>query len=289
MQAITAIALTDVHPGKSKEGRTVVRVIILDLDDTLVDDVNATREAIALTLVGLRLPASHEAVGTALTHIRRLWARHPHRHTGPLTQVSAWEALWLPTENTGLPEPAATSLPVHEHRVWGTVLATLGGDVREAPSAALAFRQARHSLLRLLPGAREALHTMQREQRLWLATNGLPRHQRAKLNATGLDSYFDRVLISGELGSAKSEPAFAATVRAMLEQDGAGVCMVVGDSFIHDVGLATHGGWAAVHLCRTSPCPAQAGVSHVSSLADAAARCYCPARAESVSDGYPTS
>jgi FMN phosphatase YigB (HAD superfamily) len=264
-----------------------VRVIIVDLDDTLVDDVYATREAIALTLAGLRLPASHEAVDTALTNIRRLWAGHPHRHTGSLTHVSAWEALWLPTENTGLPKPAATSLAVHEHRVWGTVLAALGGDVREAPSAALAFRQARHSLLRLLPGAREALDTMERKHHLWLATNGLPIHQRAKLNATGLDPYFDRVLISGELGWAKSEPAFAATVRAMLEQDGAGVCMVVGDSSIHDVGLATHGDWAAVHLCRTSSCPAQAGVSHVSSLADAAERCYCPARAESVNDGYP--
>lgn len=268
-----------VRHGKCREGITVVRVIIVDLDDTLVDDVNATREAIALTLTGLGLPASGEAVDTALTHIRRLWAGHPHRHTGSLRHVSAWEALWLPTDSTGLPEPAATSLPVHEHHVWGTVLAALGGDVREAPSAALAFRQCRQRLLRLLPGAREGLHAMRGKHRLWLATNGLPIHQRAKLDATRLVSCFDRVLISGELGSAKSEPAFAEAVRALLERDGTGVCMVVGDSPIHDVGLAIQGGWAAVHLCRMSPCPAQAAaevrVSHISSLAGAAAYCCC--------------
>src|SRR5262249_32595103 len=153
---------------------------------TLVDDTEATRETVTLTLQAARLPAGHEAVDNALRHIRKRWARHPHRHTGPLTCISAWEALWLPTESTGLPKPVTESLAIHERQVWEAVLPSLGGDAHEAPATAATFRRLRHSLLRPLPGAHDALNILGRRHSLWLATNGLPIHQRAKLVATGL-------------------------------------------------------------------------------------------------------
>ncbi|WP_157739848.1 hypothetical protein [Micromonospora narathiwatensis] len=69
-----------------------MNVLVLDLDDTLVDDTRATRESVAQVLMSLNLAADSRAVDQALSHIRKMWSRHPHRHTGPLASVSGWEA-----------------------------------------------------------------------------------------------------------------------------------------------------------------------------------------------------
>ncbi|NBE82150.1 HAD family hydrolase [Micromonospora rubida] len=253
--------------------------MILDLDDTLIDDVRAAREAVVHTLSTVALPNDVETTELALRFIRKLWKAHPHRHTGPLAHVSGWEALWLPRENTGLPEPVIESLRQHEIRVWRAILDSRRGDLDKASTAVRAYRVFRHEHVRSLPGIHATLNLLRRNHRLWLATNGLPAHQRRKLSGAALTGFFDRILVSGEVGAAKSNPVFASVTGRALAQDELGVCLVVGDSVTQDLGLASNGGWAAAHICPAGWCDAtvasrEAAVTHVPSLSHVV--CECP-------------
>ncbi|MFI7510526.1 HAD family hydrolase [Micromonospora aurantiaca] len=256
-----------------------MNVLVLDLDDTLVDDIHATRESVAQALALENLAADSKVVDQALSHIRKMWSRHPHRHTGPLTSVSGWEALWLPTTGSGLPTAVADSLEIHAIQVWGTILESLRGDPGQAIAMARAFRACRRRAVRLLPGVESGLELLGRKHRLWVATNGLPAQQRMKIAVTGLEALLDRILISGEVGVTKAEPGFAATVGRSLRQDGQQVCLIVGDSASQDLRLAGNGGWPAAHICPEGECavdtPRGVAVTHAPSLAQVSVRCDC--------------
>ncbi|WP_155247729.1 HAD family hydrolase [Salinispora arenicola] len=273
------------NPDCMPKGRGCLKVMILDLDDTLIEDVQAARQAVVQTLSAVALPADDETIELALRFIKKMWKAHPHRHTGPLTHVSGWDALWLPRENTGLPEPVIDSLREHEIHVWRAILASRRGYLAKASTAAHTYRAIRHQYIRPLPNTQTALKHLRRNHRLWLATNGLPAHQRQKLSEAALTRLFDRILVSGEVGAAKSNPAFASAIRHALTQDGLQVCLVIGDSVTHDLGLASNGGWAAAHMCP-SRCDAttenrRALVTHVSSLAHIICECLPPPLCES--------
>jgi HAD superfamily hydrolase (TIGR01549 family) len=259
------------------------QVQLLDLDDTLIPDEPATRQAIRVTLEDLDLPADDAGVDIVLGHARRAWQAHPHRRSSGLAEVSSWEALWLTPPGGTLSRPVTASLVGHDEHVWTAVLAELGADPGAAVKTALAYRDQRRALLRPMPGVVDALDTLAGRHRLWLVTNGATAHQRAKLDACGLARYFERVFVSAEVGNAKVKPGFAAAVHAALDADNLQACLVIGDSITNDVSLARHGGWPALHICRTSPCDdanREPDVPHASSLADASTHCRCPADTE---------
>jgi putative hydrolase of the HAD superfamily len=87
-------------------------------------------------------------------------------------------------------------------------LVGLGFDLPDL-AAALAdrYRDLRESRCRVFPGALEALaHLRARGVRLAMMTNGTAADQRRKIDRFGLDRYFDRILIEGELGVGKPHP-----------------------------------------------------------------------------------
>lgn len=257
-----------------------MKVLIIDLDDTLIEDVDAARGSVVRTLSAVDLPTDDEMRELAMRIIRKMWKAHPHRHAGPLAHVSGWEALWLPREGTGLPEPIIESLRQHEIQVWRAILDSCQGNPAKASTAAQAYRSFRHDRIRPLPGARAALESLRRNHRLWLATNGLPAHQHRKFSEATLTGFFDRILISGEIGAAKSNPIFASVIRQALTRDELRVCLVIGDSATQDLQLAGNGGWAAAHICLPGSCEATvaasetAAVTHVPSLIHVV--CECP-------------
>ncbi|GAB3066350.1 hypothetical protein GCM10027186_17910 [Micromonospora schwarzwaldensis] len=218
-------------------------------------------------------------IDNAFTHIRKMWSRHPHRRTGPLAAVSGWEALWLPHEGSGLPAAVDGSLRVYETQVWTTIIESMHGDPTQAPAAARAFRAYRRGALRLLPGVEDGLESLRKDHALWVATNGLPAQQRMKLAATRLTPIFDRVWISGEVGAAKADPAFAAALQRAVRQNGQKICFVIGDSATQDLALAGNGSWPAAHICRNQTCsvevPAEAAVAHAAALDQVDLVCGC--------------
>ncbi|GIJ30644.1 hydrolase [Micromonospora qiuiae] len=256
-----------------------MNVIVLDLDDTLVDDTRATRESVAQVLASESLAADSEAVDQAMSYIRKMWSRHPHRHTGPLTAVSGWEALWLPITDSGLPAAVADSLRRHEIQVWEAIIESLHGDPGRAAAVARTFRACRRRALRLLPDVNAGLELLGRNHALWVATNGLPTQQRSKIKATGLNPLLDRVLISGEVGLRKADPGFAEAIGRLLRSSGQRVCLVVGDSTTQDLQLADNGGWPAAHICSEIACAVEVlfgvAVAHGPSLAQVGMSCDC--------------
>ncbi|MFD6757255.1 MULTISPECIES: HAD family hydrolase [Micromonospora] len=254
-----------------------MNVLVLDLDDTLIDDTRASRESLAEALGSIDLPADSTAVDKAMSHIRKSWSRHPHRHHGPLTSVSGWDALWLPTTGSGLPTAVADSLHTHELRVWETIIESLRGDPGQAVEVARTFRALRRRALRLLPGVESGLERLGREHQLWVATNGLPAHQRMKIAATGLERLFEQVLISGEIGVSKADPRFATEVGRSLH--GRQICLIVGDSATQDLQLAGNGCWPAAHVCGEGACavdtPHAVAVTHAPSLGQVYTCCGC--------------
>ncbi|SCL13069.1 putative hydrolase of the HAD superfamily [Micromonospora nigra] len=256
-----------------------MNVLILDLDDTLVDDTLATRESVVQVLASAGMAADATTVDQALSHIRKMWSRHPHRHTGPLTSVSGWEALWLPRRGSGLPATVEASLDMHAIQVWATIMESLGGNPDQAITMARDFRTCRRRALRLLPDVDSGMEMLGRKHSIWVATNGLPAQQHMKIAATGLKPLLDRILISGEIGVTKADPRFAAAVGRLLRQDGQQLCLVVGDSTTQDLRLADNGGWPAAHICPEGECaagtPHGPAVHHGPSLAQVRMRCDC--------------
>lgn len=83
-----------------------------------------------------------------------------------------------------------------------------------------------------------------------VVTNGAAAQQRRKLRKLGLREHFKEVVISEEVGIAKPEPGiFLEASRRLWSLPGE--CIVVGDSWTHDIEGARRSGMQAVHLVRT--------------------------------------
>ncbi|MBA8926036.1 putative hydrolase of the HAD superfamily [Kutzneria viridogrisea] len=99
-------------------------------------------------------------------------------------------------------------------------------------------------------------------------TNASGPHQRAKIAAVGLSEFFDEVVIAGELGVAKPDPAIFRTACLDLGVDLAET-VHVGDRLDLDAIGARDAGMHGVWLNRTGESgPAPSGVSTISSLAE---------------------
>jgi 2-haloacid dehalogenase len=86
----------------------------------------------------------------------------------------------------------------------------------------------------LMEGAREFLDYLKGKYTMILATNGLAWVQRARLRKAGLESYFDRVAISQELGCHKPMPEFFSRALEGYDYRKEDVLMI-GDSLASDM------------------------------------------------------
>jgi putative hydrolase of the HAD superfamily len=212
------------------------RVILLDLDDTILDDTGgaagsweqAAREAGAPPEL---LPAIREAGAW-------FWS-DPDRH------------------RTG-----RADLLVARRTIVETALERLGlPDDGFAERLAMRLNELRDAAIVPLPGAVEALDELRAQGvTLGLITNGSALHQRWKLDRFGLARHFDYIGIEGEAGIGKPEPeAFLRALRALETQPAD--CWMVGDNLTYDVGgaqaLGIHAIWLDVRG-RGLPDPAPA-------------------------------
>ena len=140
--------------------------------------------------------------------------------------------------------------PAYRRETWRLALADQGVD-DDALATALGERvaderRARHAVFADVGAALERLHG---EWRLGLLTNGASCLQREKLAASGLAGHFDAVVISGDFGAGKPEPAI---FRHALDRLGHthGRAVMVGDSLARDVRGALAAGLDAVWLTR---------------------------------------
>ena len=231
------------------------RALLLDLDDTLISDVPAAAATFAATAAFAASRRELDATalaGAARQRARELWRATPvHRHCDQI-QISSWEGLWCRFEGDDEDTRWLRGWsPTYRRDTWLHALADQGIEDR-----ALALelgerfgieRRARHEVFGDVEAALDALGG---EYALALVTNGAPCLQREKLAASGLAERFDAVVVSGELGIGKPDPAIFAHALAALDCDAAASAMV-GNSLEHDIAGALRAGLRAVWVNRS--------------------------------------
>ena len=88
----------------------------------------------------------------------------------------------------------------------------------------------------LIPGARELLGDLsERGFLLAVVTNGLPDVQYRRMKKAGIDSFFEKIFISGEMGCQKPDRQFFDLTLAGLGSPDPRECLVIGDSLSSDI------------------------------------------------------
>lgn len=223
--------------------------MIFDLDDTLIVEQDFARAS--LVHAGALLEGADPAAVAELTarHARALWGNSPWYELCRSLGISSWEGLWATFEGghpslEGLREWA----PDYRSATWRGALGELGiEDPELARQMESAFMERQGEGHTLAEGAEEVVRAAGARHRLALLTNGPADLQRLKLAESGLAGYFDVVVISGELGLGKPDPAVFAHALEQLHV-GADEALMVGDSWERDILGARGSGLAALWL-----------------------------------------
>jgi putative hydrolase of the HAD superfamily len=230
-----------------------IRALLFDLDDTLVVDEAVSHETFAHVAAEASSrfgvdPARFAA--DAMSTARELWNEGSSRPYCRSIGISAFECLW--GGFTG-DSPELTAL-----REWATryrvevFSRALSLQAEGVPADAPAFLSAefsstRRARQRLMPGARELLADLVANSRIALLTNGAPDLQREKIAASGLESFFHAIAVSGEHGIGKPKPEIFHRLLSELGVE-AGEVLMVGNSLERDIAGARNAGIRSIWI-----------------------------------------
>jgi putative hydrolase of the HAD superfamily len=192
------------------------RVMLLDLDDTILDDSGGSAEswrAVCAEVAGERSPIDADALHAAIEATRAWYWGDAGRHRLGRHDLRAasTEIAMIALRRVGVDDPALARRIGHGYR-----------DLRDAA-------------VRPLPGAIQALGRLRAAGvTLGLITNGAAAPQRAKIERFDLGPHFSYIGIEGEVGVGK--PCLAAYLAALRALGCAGGdAWMVGDNLEWDV------------------------------------------------------
>jgi len=228
----------------------VIRAVLFDLDDTLLDYAGGADECWRAVCRAAAARAGVEAavLADAVDRARRDFWSDPERHRRErVAMLAAWRKI------------AALGLGALGCRD-GALAAAMGDD----------FAARRRARWRLFDDALPCLEALRgRGLRLGLVTNGDGDMQREKLERFALRPWFASIVIEGDFGRGKPDPA---VYRHVLDALGVAPAeaMMVGDNLEFDVvgpaRLGVHGVW----LDRAGRGRGDAGADTIRSLAELA-------------------
>jgi HAD superfamily hydrolase (TIGR01509 family) len=188
----------------------MLRAILFDLDDTLVDHTHSAREALA------GVHRSHACFSaTPFEDFARAHAEH-------------LETLHL--------EVLAGAIDLDAARLerFRRLLLFAGGEPDLAAGAAGLYRDGYKAARRAVRGATEVLATLRRRVPIVIVSNNLLAEQREKVQQCGLAPLIDALVVSEEAGVAKPDPEiFHIALRSVGAQPSEAI--MVGDSWPADV------------------------------------------------------
>jgi putative hydrolase of the HAD superfamily len=209
---------------------TLPQVLLLDLDDTILDDTGGVMACWAATCREFAGRAGSEAAALQeAIELKRTWYwDDPERHRTGRADLRAASA-------------HIVDLALQSLNVTDAMLARIIADH---------FRDQRDALICVFPGALETLETLRdRGIPMALLTNGSAAAQRAKVDRFGLAPFFDCILIEGEQGFGKpDERVYRLALEALNAAAGDAWC--VGDNIEWDVGAPQQLGIAGVWVNR---------------------------------------
>jgi putative hydrolase of the HAD superfamily len=239
----------------------VTRALLLDLDDTLIVEEPAAVAAFAATAsyAAERHPVDPRQLALdARAGARELWHAAEVCDFGRRIGISSWEALWCRYEGDDEELRAMREWsPGFRRGAWRAALEHQGvQDDELAAELGERFGEERRARHETFEDAAPALDALRGEYRLALVTNGASCLQREKFEASGLTDHFEAVVVSGELRSAKPDPAVYAHALGALGAE-PGDAVMVGDSLRNDVDGPVAAGLRGIWLNRTGePRPA---------------------------------
>ena len=185
----------------------MIKNVLLDLDDTLLDFHRAEAEAIRYTLNEFGITPSDENVALYSKINRSCWER---LERGEYTRE---EVL---------------------HRRFEFLFETLG--VKGDPAATQKLYEYRLSLgAYYLEGAEELLDSLYGRYRLYLATNGIVNVQSRRIKDSGIGKYFDGIFVSERIGYNKPDKRFFDLAFAEIPDFKLDETVIIGDSLTSDI------------------------------------------------------
>jgi putative hydrolase of the HAD superfamily len=245
--------------------------LLFDLDETLFFDEAAVVASLRYCAV-LAAEAHQRLDPHALAAAARRCAR-ARFHAAPWYPwakrigIASGEVLWGRLDGAELAE-VRTFAPGYRRGTWEDALAEQGvDDPSLAHSLALRFPAERRSRMSTYPDAEPVVAALAGRHPLALVTNGMSDLQREKLARSGLERYFDAVIVSGELGVGKPDPAVFAAALDALGGAAPDAAVMIGDSVGRDVEGALAAGLRPVWVNRHGVAGGVDGVPAISSLA----------------------
>ena len=231
--------------------------VIFDLDDTLILERDRAMQSFLVASESQSEVDPQRLAETAVSSAGEIWRSSKHVGLGKTLGIASYEALWATFEGGhACLEALGGWVPGFRQQVWMKALDSTGGDPARADSLAEAFIEAQRLPHPLLPGGLETLSALaDRGASIGILTNGPPDIQRHKLTQLGEALPLASVVISGEAGVGKPDPAvFAISLRELGTSPSRTV--MVGDSWNRDVEGATASGITAVWISNGRPRPA---------------------------------
>jgi putative hydrolase of the HAD superfamily len=213
--------------------RLAMRALIFDLDDTLLVDEKVSLEVLGSIALSLGLYSHREQedfVRDVRTIAKRRWEEGPCYSLCQSIGISSMECLW----GNFFGEKEWSSLRNWALEYRQEVFMEMLHSLSIAKECVAFFEHERRARQRLFPKAEIVLRELAQKYRLGLLTNGSPDLQREKLKASGLEPFFSSVIISGEHGVGKPEPAIFEKILKELGAT-ASEAMMIGNSLERDI------------------------------------------------------
>jgi putative hydrolase of the HAD superfamily len=231
-----------------------INAIIFDLDETLITDSDATRKALQQTASYAEKQCDidpERLYRAAYTRAKQLWRTAPTFPYCNSLGISASEGMWGHFENSGSQwQELHDWVPGYQIAVWEHALMAQGHTNRElAEQLATIFREERLASQELFPETETVLDGLRSMYKLGILTNGAPDLQRQKIERSGLAHYFDTIVVSGEVGVGKPQPAVFNVVLEQLAVP-AHTTLMVGDSLERDMLGASRVGLKGIWINR---------------------------------------
>lgn len=122
-----------------------------------------------------------------------------------------------------------------------------------------------------LPGAEEALETLSKKYRLFLASNGTAKVQAGRLASANISHYFEKIFISQEIGADKPSKEYFDRCFARIPGFAREKALMVGDSLTSDILGGRNAGIATCwvnpgHAARNPQIPADYEIERLADL-----------------------
>lgn len=198
----------------------MIKNVLFDLDDTLLDFHKAERIALIKTLLHFGIEPKEETL-----------ARYSELN------LAQWKLL----------EKGAITREEVKIRRYRLLFAELG--VSCSPQAATAFYEQQLGIGHyFINGAEELLKAIYPHYRLYLASNGTAQVQRSRIKSAGIGKYFSAIFISQEIGPPKPSAAFFKNCFAQIPDFRKEETVIVGDSLTSDIAGGQNAGIITVWL-----------------------------------------